>query len=406
MPRRNSTNSYGSIAKGFHWLTALLILVNIPVGLAANDLAQAIRDPAVQVTLDQIQRSFFLFSMHKTLGVAIFFVALARIGWALSQPKPGLLNPDRRFETLAADTVHWLLYGSLVLVPLSGWIVHAATEGFAPIWWPFGQTLPLVPRDARVAAIATGFHIVLQRVMFLALILHVAGALKHHLIDRDATFRRMLPGRGDWPEPAARRREFVPVIVALAIWTAALTAGAAIGTFGQPGAGGSRAPSGGESGWRVTDGALEFTFLRLGQPITGRFTDWTADIAFDDAPDSGPAGSVLVMVSIPSLALGPATEQALGPGIFDAQVFPTARFEAEIRRNGTGYEARGPLTLRGRTVEIALPFKLDLSGDTARARGSARLDRLDFGIGEKMRDESALAYQVEIAVDLTADRRR
>ncbi|MBT8474330.1 MAG: cytochrome b/b6 domain-containing protein, partial [Alphaproteobacteria bacterium] len=138
MPLGNTATRYGGVAKTFHWLTALLILTALPLGVIANG--------APFETDAEIARKIWLFSLHKTVGVTAFFVALARIAWALTQPKPAALHPDRRFETRLAETVHWLLYASLVLVPLSGWLHHAAATGFAPIWWPFGQTLPFVPQ--------------------------------------------------------------------------------------------------------------------------------------------------------------------------------------------------------------------------------------------------------------------
>lgn len=201
MPRRNTSASYGTASKTFHWLTALLILTNIPLGWLARGLADEIRAPGFDGSEAVIARAALLFSVHKTLGLVILATALARIAWALSQPKPGLVGGDRRLEALAAETVHWLLYGSLVAVPLSGWVYHAATTGFAPIWWPFGQTLPLVSRDETVAAVARALHVTLQWVLVAAIGLHVAGALKHHLIDGDATLRRMLPG-GARAEPS------------------------------------------------------------------------------------------------------------------------------------------------------------------------------------------------------------
>jgi hypothetical protein len=82
----------------------------------------------------------------------------------------------------------------MLIVPLSGWVHHAATTGFAPIWWPFGQSLPFVPVDATVAATAGAMHWLFTKILAASILLHVAGALKHHLIDRDATLRRMLPG--------------------------------------------------------------------------------------------------------------------------------------------------------------------------------------------------------------------
>ena len=151
MPLANSTRSYGGVAKTLHWLTALLIFAALPLGLVANGLADDIRNPDIASTEQDFARAAMLFSLHKTIGVTVFFVALIRITWAFVQPRPGLLNAENRMEALAAETVHWMLYGALVLVPLTGWIHHAATTGFAPIRWPFGQSLPFVAKDEAIA---------------------------------------------------------------------------------------------------------------------------------------------------------------------------------------------------------------------------------------------------------------
>src|SRR6056297_3162543 len=86
MPLTNSADTYGRVTKTFHWLTALLILSNIALGWIASDVAHAVEGGADETL---IARATLLFSIHKTLGVTIFFVALARILWALSQTKPG-----------------------------------------------------------------------------------------------------------------------------------------------------------------------------------------------------------------------------------------------------------------------------------------------------------------------------
>ena len=72
--------------KTFHWLTALLILTLIPLGWYANQLPF---DTGAELAFKAQ-----LFSYHKTLGVAAFFVALLRILWALTQPKPAPLHPE------------------------------------------------------------------------------------------------------------------------------------------------------------------------------------------------------------------------------------------------------------------------------------------------------------------------
>lgn len=194
----NSPDRYGSIAKALHWTTALLILALIPMGFIAKKLAEVTQAGSPVVSIEVLTT---LFSTHKTLGVAVFFVALLRIFWALSQSKPRALHPDRRLETLAAETVHWLLYGAIVLVPLTGWIHHAASTGFAPIWGPFGQDLPMVAKSEALSVLFAAFHFAAVVVMVLSLGLHIAGALKHQIIDRDTTLARMLPNRR---QPMAR----------------------------------------------------------------------------------------------------------------------------------------------------------------------------------------------------------
>lgn len=152
MASTNSFSSYGSVAKTFHWLTALLIFTALPLGWIADNLAHAVLHASTAPSEAEIARAARLFSLHKTVGVTVFFVALARIMWAFTQTKPGLLNADNKPEAFAAETVHWLLYGSLVLVPLTGWVHHAATEGFAQSSGPSAKTCllyrnqPLWPR--------------------------------------------------------------------------------------------------------------------------------------------------------------------------------------------------------------------------------------------------------------------
>ena len=404
MALANTADRYGSLSKTFHWLTALLILTLFPLGLVANNMAYELKAMSAPAD-DLVARTAWLFSLHKTLGVTVFFVALLRILWALNQPKPGLLHPDRKLESLAAETVHWLLYGSLVVVPLSGWIHHAAASGFAPIWWPFGQTLPLVPKSEAVAAAMGGAHWVLTKVLGVALLLHIAGALKHHVIDKDATLRRMWFGRTDVPQTDPDHKHAAPITVAIALWALALSGGAALGVYAPHGDGTAVAElEEVQSDWQVQDGTLAITVTQLGSEVEGQFADWTAGISFDETVENGTAGTVEVTVAIGSLTLGSVTNQAMGPDFFNAADFPTATFTADIVTVVDGYEAQGTLTIKGQSVPITLPFGLSVDGDTASMTGGLTLDRRSFGIGDTMADESSLAFAVAVNVNLTAQR--
>lgn len=211
MPAHNTPASYGFVARILHWLTALLILTAIPLGLYANDLPQA-----TDAALAAKSRAF---SVHNTVGIAAFTLALIRIAWALGQPRPAPLHPDRRVETTLAEIAYWTLYLSLVLVPLTGWITHAAYADFAPILWPFGQHLPFVPISNAVGAAAGTLHYVFTKILIATIILHFAGAMKHAIVDMDATLARMTSGTPAAPDTPVRR-SLAPAVIALGIYLA------------------------------------------------------------------------------------------------------------------------------------------------------------------------------------------
>lgn len=398
MAFNNTKTRYGGVTKTFHWLTAALIISLIPLGMIANDLPYA--------TGEELARKALLFSIHKTLGVAVFLVAFARILWAVTQPKPGLLNADRKPEAFLADLVHWLLYASLVLVPLTGWIEHAATSGFAPIWWPFGQSLPFVPKDETLAHVFATLHAVFGKVLIGSVLLHIAGALKHHVIDKDATLRRMWFGRIADPVVPQQTHSRLSQIAASAVYAVAIGLGL---TFGMTATStGEQRPAASlqqvASDWTVTDGQIKIALSQFGNTVQGQFTDWTAAIAFSETPTGGKNGTVETTINIGSLTLGSVTQQALGADFFNVSGFPTAIFTADILPAGDGYIAKGTLTLKGRTVPVDLPFSLAIADDTATMSGTTTLDRRTFGIGETYADESTVGFNVAVSIDLTATR--
>ncbi len=395
MPATNSQTTYGTVTKIFHWLTALLILTVIPLGAIANRLPYE--------TNEQLALKAQLFSFHKTLGVIIFVVALGRILWALTQTKPGGLHPDRKGETMLAELVHWLLYLSLVAVPLTGWIHHAATSGFAPLLLPIGQDLPLVPKSESVSELFASLHWIWSKIMVAAVLLHIAGALKHQIVDKDATLRRMWFGQRETPAVQAHAGSLFAPITAIVIFGLATGAGAAAGLFTHEE--GSTGPELAEvaSEWIVTDGTLAITVTQLGSAVQGSFGDWTAAISFD--PDgTGVLGNVTTTVAITSLTLGSVTNQAMGADFFNAETFPTATFQADITAAETDYVANGTLTIKDNTIPVALPFTLDIADDTATMTGQLALDRRDFGIGQSMNDETNLGFPVIVDINLTATR--
>lgn len=399
MTLSNTALRYGSVTKTFHWLTALLILTLIPLGFYANYLPYE--------TQEQLSTKAWFFSLHKTLGVTVFFVALARIIWALTQPKPGLLNADKKVESWLAKTVHWLLYASLVIVPLAGWISHAAASGFAPIWWPFGQDLPLIPKNTSVEHVFVALHLIAGKVLIGALILHAVGALKHHFVDGDSTLRRMLPGEPSIGPIPAQNHTRTPVVTACVVWAGAIALGLGLGLAGgesDADAGEAAALQQVASDWQVQDGSIGLTVSQFGSEVTGSFADWTSSITFDPNAQSGTVGSVTTTISIPSLQLGSVTQQAKGADFFAAEDHPTATFEADITVEEDQYTADGTLTIKDQTVPVSLPFDIEIDQQTARMSATTTLDRREFNIGEGVTDADTLAFDVSIDIQVTVTR--
>lgn len=177
---RNTATRFGVVHKGFHWVIAGLVLGLIAVGLWMT----RIDPPSPQM--------FALYSLHKSIGVMVLVLVALRLLWRLANIRPASLPGHARWERGLAHLIHFLLYAALFLMPLSGWLMSSA-KGFSVS--VFGLlTLPdLIRPDDGVAALMVQIHVVTAYTLILMLGLHIGGALKHHLIDRDDTLRRMIP---------------------------------------------------------------------------------------------------------------------------------------------------------------------------------------------------------------------
>lgn len=175
---RNSTDSYGIIAQAFHWLIALLVLAQIALGVYAARL------PLSLARLEWISR-------HKSLGLAILALALARLAWRLIERPPALARAMPRWEQRAALATHRLLYGLLIVTPVAGWL-FASAAGLSVNWFGLFRVPDLIAKDPPLAHVFKAAHGVAVALLALAIVLHVAAALRH-AARGDGVMRRMLP---------------------------------------------------------------------------------------------------------------------------------------------------------------------------------------------------------------------
>ncbi|HCP82513.1 MAG TPA: cytochrome B [Octadecabacter sp.] len=387
----NTSTRYGAVARFFHWSIALLVLADIALGLVGKFT------PRTGETAGFLQ---LLYSTHKTIGVLVLGLAVLRVLWAISQPRPVPIHPERRAETFAAETAHWLLYVAIFVLPLSGWVMHSAEVGFAPIWWPFGQNLPFVPKSEGVAETAAAIHWIAGIVLVATVAAHIGGALKHAVVDRDATLARMVRGTAAGTPENGGLSHVVAAFVAFAIWVVSI-GGVVVffaPTHSEETGIQSEAVQG--EGWIVQDGSVSITVVQIGAPVVGVFTNWQAAIEYD--PESG-GGQVTAIIDTTSLALGSVTDQAKGPEFFDVEAFSQATYQGEIARNdGERHNAAGELTLVGQVVPVSFEFNLEVTDGVAVMSGATTLDRRDFGMGAAYSDESSVGFGVDVAITLTA----
>lgn len=179
MTIKNTDMEYGSIAKFFHWLIFLLILIMLCVGFFMDDIS----NPAIKGTV---------YNLHKLTGLFILTLVVLRLLWAFINKKPKLPRQNHLWERIAERTMHFLLYAAIIAMPLTGWLMSSAA-GKAP--HIFGINLPLLPvtQSKAIAGIYAERHEFLAWVIIVLVGLHTLAALKHHFIDKDNVLRRMMP---------------------------------------------------------------------------------------------------------------------------------------------------------------------------------------------------------------------
>lgn len=176
---KNTLQTYGVIAKCFHWLMAILIITMIAVGLTMADMKN---------TPDK----FKLIGLHKEVGITVLFLACLRLGWKILDTSPLLPNSLSTAAKLGAKLAHFGLYALMFAMPITGWLMSSAAG--IPVSM-FGLFLMpnLIAPDKELGHFVRGLHETLAWVLIGLITLHVLAALLHHFYYKDNILKRMLP---------------------------------------------------------------------------------------------------------------------------------------------------------------------------------------------------------------------
>ena len=169
--------SWTLTARLLHWSMAILILLQAGLGWYAE-------------SLDRSPLRIDLMTAHKSLGISLLLLVIMRLAWRWRHPPPPPLPEPPRHARLLARWVQGLMYFLMFSIPLSGWLAASTAVFPWKLWWLLPWPRLTAP-DAAVQDLAAGIHEWLIWSLTALLVLHIAAAIKNHLLDRDDTLRSM-----------------------------------------------------------------------------------------------------------------------------------------------------------------------------------------------------------------------
>lgn len=405
---------YSLAAIILHWAIAALLAFQISVGWALEDLGA---------------RGFALYQLHKSVGIAILALTLLRIVIRYWKPRPAKLEGG--WQGALASTVHLGLYAFMLGAPLTGWALVSTAKVKVPTLIFGVIPLPHLPLPASAHGLAEGGHGLIAWLGIALVLLHVAGALRHHLLMRDGLIWRMIPNR------STALLVGLPALILLgfALGRVILPAATPVTTAVAPAAQEPEAPApeaainvtepdnsavanemiaeeeeepmGPPPAWTVQPGGrIGFAVGNDGQTISGSFAKWTAAIVMD--PDHPETADIRVSIDMASASVGDAYQDGMLPGdeFFAVATHPTATFTAKgaEKTAPNAYRASGTLSLKGVSKPQTIRFTLSGDGPTRKVTGTATIARAAFDVGNG--DSSgSLAPNVAVTFAFTAKRK-
>jgi cytochrome b561 len=171
------------LSVALHWVIGVTMIGMVFFGLWLADLPKGYPNKSD------------LTGLHKSIGMIVLVAATWRLWRRVLMGLPVNVGFYRVWERVSAKAIHVFLLFATLALPLSGvvWMI-ANTRPIAV----FGVTVVpqlLTEKNQALVSFSRGTHDIMGKLLLLAVAFHIAGALKHHIVDRDGTLRRMLGAR-------------------------------------------------------------------------------------------------------------------------------------------------------------------------------------------------------------------
>ena len=179
----DQANKFSKVTIILHWAVALTM-----IGLLCSGLYMSKTE------------AWALYPIHKSIGVLIVLLVVPRVLWRIKNGWPKPAGNYSHLENVLAKVVHWVLIIGTVLMPVSGMIMSGlGGHGISVFGLELMANNPdlanpgqVIPLNGSLASIGHETHEILANLLLASLTLHIIGALKHHVLDKDGTLRRMM----------------------------------------------------------------------------------------------------------------------------------------------------------------------------------------------------------------------
>lgn len=194
----NTVQRYTKTAIILHWLIGLLIVGMLALGLWMSELP---KDAPKSATLDLFNMGIytlnlpepvsvrtFYFNLHKSLGVTVLALILLRVFWRVTHAAPAFPATMKEWEKKLSHAVHHTLYLLMLVMPISGFVMSIYSK-FGIRW--FGVLLVQGTDNPPLRDFFKEIHEITAWVLIVVVVLHIAAAIKHKVIDKDEIMKRM-----------------------------------------------------------------------------------------------------------------------------------------------------------------------------------------------------------------------
>jgi len=175
MKLTNTLTEYGSISKIFHWLSAAVLVFQIPLGFYLVDM-------------DFSEKRLTIESIHVTLGLAIFYLTIFRLIYKTFNPTPALENSIFPGQKIIAKLNHIFLYVAILTITISGALKKLYN----------GEELDLfflnfeIKDNFELAEIFYEIHIISNYTLIILITLHIFAVIVHKVLFKENLLKRIL----------------------------------------------------------------------------------------------------------------------------------------------------------------------------------------------------------------------